>query len=117
MADWAKTTLIRKVLIHLRVLAAGQSSRAEDSALVSDLIDSKHDELQGRGMAPFTTDAIPTWAQEPLVAIVGFAAAPKFGYTGQRLLEKRSEAMAGEIELRRQLYSKGHPVPVRYEYF
>lgn len=79
MATCTQAQLAEKVLIHLGVKAQGQNPSADDLDLVSSVIDSVADGLRPSGAVYFDLDAIPEWAQWPLVEMVGARVAPSFG--------------------------------------
>lgn len=70
MATKTKAQIATLVLESLGVKAAGVAASAEDSERVEDAIDSVHDQLRARGLAPFELATVPEWAQEPLADYV-----------------------------------------------
>lgn len=111
MATKTRAQMIDHVLQRISVLAAGQSATADDSALVGPILDSLHDTLRARGLAPFATSAFPMWAQEAFTKILSSEIAPYFG-----VQPSVSDVRDGESELRRQLktHNRGNPVNAKY---
>jgi hypothetical protein len=90
MATWSKTTFAERVLHELGVLAEEQSATAWQIARTEENFDQVYNRLRPKGLVPFATSAIPEWAQGDLVNIVAYYAAPRYGYSGQRLAERKA---------------------------
>lgn len=113
MADLTRAEMIDRVLEHIGVKAAGQSAKAEDSALVGEAVDAAHDRLNKFGLVPFATSAIPAWAQIPFRDYVAGDIGQSFGY-GERF---RAGQIMGERELAKQCAGYKHNKRTRAEYF
>lgn len=77
----AKTTadLVERVLVELRILAAGETPSAEDSALIIADYDAAVQELETRGIAAWPSASIPDRFFLPLVRYIAAVVAPAFG--------------------------------------
>lgn len=117
MADISKAAMRDRILHHLGVLAAGETPAAVDQTLVEEAIDAAHDRLRKLGYVPFAASAIPSWAQIPFRDVVAGDVAQTYGMSGQRLLEFKQSAGAGEGELARQTALYRHNVPIEAEFF
>jgi len=116
MASWTSSDLRNAALRYLNVVHKNQTPSAEDAALVDEIWVSEHPRLVQRGLAPYTIDAIPEWAQEPLRKLVASKAAPSFGFSGSRLLSKQNEGRAGEQAIRIHLSQKRRD-PTAFTYY
>ena len=112
MADLTKAQLSARVLEHLGVKSAANAANGHDDAFVQEAIDAAHDTLRKFGLVPFATSAIPTWAQLPLRDYVAGEVAQAFGHSGQRLMEFKAAAQAGQTKLERQVSGYRHPTPI-----
>jgi hypothetical protein len=118
MANITKADLRDMVLQHLVKLAVGQTANAADAALVETAIDSAHDRLNGEGLAPFSLDLIPAWAQIPLRDYVAIDVSPSFGKEVQRLPDGTSPIQnAAKIELHAQVAGYKHRRQTRAKYY
>ena len=108
MATKTRSQMVDLTLQRLGVLAAGQNATAADSALVGSVVDSIHDQLRKRGLAPFATSAFPSWAQAPFAKILAEEVAPYFG----KQMPGRQD---GERDLAEQMSAKVHPRPVEFK--
>lgn len=117
MADIAKAALRNRVLEHLGVLAAGETAATADQTWVDEAIDAVHERLRKLGRVPFATSAIPSWAQIPLRDVVAGDVAQSYGMSGQRLMEFKQGAKAGEVELARQVAGFRHNISITPKYF
>jgi hypothetical protein len=122
MAAWTKATLAERVLEHLGVVGEGQSATAEQQVRTEEVIDSLHPQLRKLGLSPFLTSSVPEWAQQPLLRFVAAAMAPKFGFSGQRLLDftldPRTRDVPGKRELQEQVAAQAHTdMPIRVKYY
>ena len=117
MADIAKAALRNRVLEHLGVLAAGATAATADQTLVDEEIDASHARLRKFGVVPFPTSAIPDWAQQQMCDYVAYKCAPKYGVSGQRLVELAMRAKEAEFDLARQVSGYRHNLRVRPEWF
>ena len=117
MADIAKAALRNRVLEHLGVLATGEAADLVDADLVDEAIEAVHARLRKLGLAPFSTTAVPPWAQISLRDIVAGDIAQSYGMSGQRLLEFKTGAEVGETELRRQVAGYRHSISITPDYF
>lgn len=112
MATWDKSELGEQALKYLGVKAAGQSVSAEDAADVALAIDSIYAQVRTFGIAPFSVDEIPEWAQWPLMKWVAVEVGPLFG----KLLpfDIRNDA---ERQLRAQMQGEKPAMPARAKHF
>ena len=102
MATLTRAEAIGRVLELIGVKAAGQSASAEDESLAGEVFDAAYERLNREGLAPFSTTAIPEWAQYQLECIAAFECGPFFGLGGERLGMLAAKADAGRVELARQ---------------
>lgn len=79
MATWTEEELATKILSYLGAKAQGQDPTADDLDLVTAAIDSVVDGVRLTGAITFGLDAIPEWAQWPLIKMVAFEVGPMFG--------------------------------------
>lgn len=79
MATWTKSDLADRVLEYIGVKPAGQPAFAEHSILVQGAFDSVYDRGKDSGTSPYNPEAIPEWAQWPLVRYLAFEVGPRFG--------------------------------------
>ncbi len=103
--------MVGMCLERLGVLAAGQSVSANDLAAVGPVLDSLHDQLRKKGLAPFATSAFPMWAQQPFTKALAEEVGPIFG----RMQPGGREV--GEKELAEQLSGKRHARPTKVQSF
>jgi len=113
VANWTAATLRNRVLERLGVKGRGQSAAAEDAQAVDDLWVSLYEQLLAEEHAPFTSGAVPEWAQQPLVKMLAGEAAPLFGFHGERLVEHAVAANEGRTQLQRQTTGKKGRTPIR----
>ena len=116
MATIAKAALRNRVLEHLGVVAAGATPATADQTLVEEEIDASWQRLRKFGLVPFATSAVPEWAQQQLCDYVAYYCAPKYGVSGQRLLEMRARAKEAEFDLARQVSADMPPLRVTMEW-
>ncbi len=116
MADIAKAALRSRVLEHLGIIAAGATPASADQTLVDEEIDASHSRLRKFGLVTFPTSAIPDWAQQQLCDYVAYYVAPKYGISGQRLIELSARATKAEFDLARQVSGYKHPKRVAPEW-
>lgn len=79
MATWNKATLANKTLEYIGVKPAGQAASGEHVNLVQEFIDSAYDSFQEQGIAPYSIEAIPEWAQIPWMKYLAVEVGPRFG--------------------------------------
>jgi hypothetical protein len=101
MAVWTKADLADRVLENLGVKPASQSASAEDAARVSEIIESVHQRLMNRGLAPFASTATPEWAHVSMRDIVSADCASLFGISGEPLARLISASQTAAIEMAR----------------
>ena len=117
MAAQTKAELRNRVLTYLGVLAAGETARAEDAALVDSAIDASHAMLRGLELAPFSTDEIPEWAQLPFRDYVAGTVVSDFGLGLQRRAEVLSAALVGRQSLSAQVNNASMTSPLRVRFY
>lgn len=117
MATWTKAVLARRVLEELGVVGEGQAPSAEQLLRTEEIIDSVYQRLRPKHLCPFSTAAVPEWAQVPLRDVVAAKVAPRFGYTGGRLQERVSLAKIGMMDLADGAAGKEPPVPLRSKFY
>lgn len=66
---------------------------------MTSIYTSVHAGLRIRGLADFAISSVPDEYQEPLVKFLAGKAAGEFHFSGQRLQDKKLEAMEGLREL------------------
>lgn len=106
MAAWTAIQLRNAALTFLNVTHRNQTPRAEDAQLVDDLWASEYPRLASRGLAPFSSNSLPEWAQEPFRRYLAARAAPLFGYSGERLAIMMQAGKEAEVDIRTHLNQK-----------
>lgn len=106
-----------EVLVRLGIVAQGQAASAEDADIVDKAITSIFDQLKATHLASFSTSAIPEWAQLPLEKYITGQVAPKFGVSGQRLMEIMSVAKEGWRDFERQLSGREQNMVTEARYY
>jgi hypothetical protein len=116
MANLTKAALRDRILEHLGVKAAGQSTASENAVLTEEGIDSAWARLRLRGMAPYLTSAIPDWAQAPLRDYVAAELADVFGVQGQRLQTIMGRQRKAEMEMASYVRPERPAIPTRTKF-
>lgn len=116
MANWTGTQLRNAVLEQLNIKARGESAEAEDAQVVDDLYASEYPGLVKLGLAQWTQNAIPDWAQHPMTLYLAGFAARKFCFSGQRLMEAKEDTRLGLVKLQAQLAQEDKG-PVAVDFF
>ena len=97
MATMSKSEVADLTLENLGVKPIGQSAASEDSTLAQKVLDTIHDQLQKRRLAPFEMTAVPEYAQIPLRDLASAELAGSYGLAGERLsliVQNRQRALA-----------------------
>lgn len=103
--------LAARVLRKLMVLAAGETASAEDQQLAEEKLEAVHAALQVDGLARWTLQDIPKFAEEPYVMMAAFLGARDFGQPADGTLWAQG---LGQIQAGVALGSGG---PICTEYF
>ena len=114
MANWTAAELRNAALRKLGILGQAQTANADNAKLADDAWTSLHPQLRKDGLAPFTSAAVPEWAQQPCSKIVAGEIAEEFG---KSIPEAESLKNRGMRELAKQVSMDKEPVPVRVKSF
>lgn len=90
-----KADIAAAVLSRLGVLGAGQTPSGNDQNMVEKLVESQHQKLQRRGLAPYEIESVPEWAEDDLADFIAPKCATLFRISPeqtQSLLLLRNEA-------------------------
>ena len=112
MANWTAAQLRNAALTKLGIIGQGETAQAGDAALVDAAWVSLHPQLRKEGLAPFTSSAIPEWAQQPVSKRLAGEVAEDFGLPQGEDLRRR-----GTRDLARQNATEKAPVRVRVSDF
>ena len=104
MVDWS--------LEILGVKPAGQSASAEDADICGRHYDSAYSRLRKRGLAPFSSNAVPDWAQGPVAQYVARDCASAFGIVGEALSTLDRDQAVAVRELTEQVAVSPQQTPV-----
>lgn len=117
MANWTKVDLTQNVLERIGIVGAGESPAAEDTNLVTGVVESVYDQLRKEGLVPFAVSSIPDWAKQPLSKVASYEAKDYFGIGGQRAQILAVAANEGRRELARQVAGHRRKLRIRARYY
>jgi hypothetical protein len=117
MATMTKSEIADLVLESLGVKAFGQNATTEDSTLVQKAIDTAHDQLRKRRVAPYELSAVPEWAQIPLRDYVSADLVTVYGISGERMQLLLSSKLRALSEMAMQAAPKVMLPHARPDYF
>lgn len=112
MATQTREELSQDALVELQVTPAGISAAAEDAEEARKQFDNVYALMEGDGLAPFPTTAIPEEAQHALREMVKIRSAPFFG-RGAEYREKDFQNAKKELRqaLKRTQTTRGIKYP------
>ena len=104
------------VLIHLKVLAQGQTPAAQIAAVTNRAIDQQHEKLIRKGIIDWTADNIPEWAVDDMRNIVAASLIGVLPVPAALIQDYRMNANVSEMELR-AMTAQHDEEPTTAEYF
>ena len=118
MADATLAELRNRVLQKLKVLQAGETAEAEDSALIEGLVVSVNEKLRDLGIAYWSDSACPQSMLEDLATYVACHAADDYMDGEAAYAFRQTYEPTAERNLRRLVQSgERFNKPTRAEYF
>lgn len=117
------------VLKELRIVAAGEDAQPEDVAVVTEKYTGLYNMLLAEGLVAWELAAdVPTYAEQPLIAMLAYLCGTSFGVNPARMQQlelmgalnlplQRGGPSVAEKQLRRQLAVKPVPYPAQSDYF
>lgn len=112
-----KEDLCNRILVHLGVVKPGEVAPTSLKSVVNDAIESDLAQLARRGLAPFTSNAIPDWAMTPLRDYISLHVAPSLGVQDARLTALIPDSMKALADITFQQRSLIPGRRIKAEYF